>query len=241
MKLAVISDIHGNQAAFEAVLADIDALGISDIVSLGDLVGYGPHPESVVATVRNRGIPTVQGNHDRAVAAPAHLGWFNPEARRSLETTRRMMSEAALHFIGSRPPFLTRNGCRFVHGFPPDSVSTYLFQVRKDQLRSTFQKMAEPRCFVGHTHELTLIGYDGSRPDPLDLSQGEVHLRADHRYIVNIGAVGQPRDGDNRAKYVVYDPDADVLEVRFVAYDIQKTARAIIAAGLPQSHADRLW
>lgn len=241
MKMAVISDVHGNQAAFEAVLADIDGLGISDIVSLGDLVGYGPQPESVVATVQRRRIPTVQGNHDRAVADPVHLGWFNPEARRSLETTRQMMSEASLHFIGSRPPFLSRNGCRFVHGFPPDSLSTYLFQVREDQLRSAFQEMAEARCFVGHTHELTLIDFDGNRPDHLDFSRGEVHLRSDHRYIVNIGAVGQPRDGDNRAKYVVYDTDADLLEVRFVAYDIKQTANAIIKAGLPHSHADRLW
>ncbi len=241
MKLAVISDVHGNLTALEAVLADIDALGIRDIVSLGDMVGYGPHSEGVVRLFRERDIPTVQGNHDRAMAEPRYLKWFNPVARRSLEATRRMLSGESLDFIGSRPHFLTRNGCRFVHGFPPDSLTTYLFQVTGDRIRTAFADFPETCCFVGHTHELTLVDHDGVNASRRPLREEIVPLRPGHRYIVNIGAVGQPRDPDNRAKYGVYDADARSIEVRFVAYDIQKTAQAIVDAGLPQSHADRLW
>ncbi len=241
MKIAVISDIHGNLTAFKAVLADIETLGVSDIVSLGDLVGYGPHPEAVVRIIQDRRIPTVQGNHDRAVAEPRYLKWFNPEARRSLEMTREMLSEAALAFVGSRAPFITRDGCRFVHGFPPDSLSTYLFQVTENRLRAAFEELPEMRCFVGHTHELILMGCDGAETERVPFQEGAVQLQADHRYIINIGSVGQPRDGDSRAKYVVYDDAADALEVRFAAYDIQETVDAIIKAGLPRSHADRLW
>ncbi len=241
MKLAVISDAHGNLTALEAVLADIDHSGITDIFSLGDLVGYGPHPEAVVRTIQERHIPTVQGNHDRAVAAPHHLEWFNPEARRSLESTRSMLSEETLAFIGSRPPSLVRHGVRFVHGFPPDSLSTYLFQVTGEDLQAAFTDMTESRCFVGHTHELVLVGHNGTGTQHHPLEEGKTPLQRDHRYIINSGAVGQPRDGDNRAKYVIYDTGADTVTVRYVTYDIQRTVDAIIAAGLPHAHADRLW
>lgn len=241
MKIAVISDVHGNLEALEAVLADIDALGIPRIVSLGDMVGYGPHPEEVVQAFLERQIPTVQGNHDRAASTPRHMEWFNPEARRSLERTRVMLSRGSLDFIGSRPRFLTYSGCRFVHGFPPNSLTTYLFQVTGDRLRTAFADFPETCCFVGHTHELILVDFNNADPTQCSLQEGPFQLEADHRYIINIGAVGQPRDPDNRAKYVIYDADAHALEVRFVAYDIQKTVEAIIEAGLPQSHADRLW
>jgi diadenosine tetraphosphatase ApaH/serine/threonine PP2A family protein phosphatase len=131
---------------------------------------------------------------------------------------------------------------RFVHGFPPDSTDIYLFQVPNDILNQTFKKMKERLCFVGHTHELKLIGFDGKISQRIPLKEGTVnHLDLDRKYIINVGSVGQPRDGNNNAKYVIWNTSEDTLEVRFVPYDIASVVGKIIAAGLPKVHADRLW
>ncbi len=240
MKLAVISDIHANLEAFDSVLADIDAAGVDDIICLGDVVGYGPDPEAVVRRVRERGIVSVQGNHDRAVCQPKHRSWFNPIARTSLEMTAGMLSEETRSYLATFEPALVRNGRRFVHGFPPASVSIYLFQVIDSQLRRAFQRIGERICFVGHTHELEVVAYDGETLSREPLAEGSFSLDPDHRYIINVGSVGQPRDGVKGAKYVCFDDAAGTIDVRFIPYDAETTADKIIRAGLPRIHADRL-
>ncbi len=240
MRIAVLSDIHGNLEALREVLADLDRLDVDRTVSLGDNVGYGPEPEAVVRTLRERGIPSVMGNHEWALGRPENLGWFNPTAREALVRTESLVSEATLSCCRSLPASLTLEGCRFVHGLPPDDVLTYLFQADAAELERTLTAMEEETCFVGHTHELLLVevgegGLEAGRP-------GEgLHELGEGRRLVNAGSVGQPRDGDNRAKYVIWDPETRGLEVRFVAYDIHRTAEGIVAAGIPQVYADRLW
>ena len=242
MKVAIISDIHGNLDAFRQVLNDIEASGIDAVVCLGDNVGYGPEPEQVIRQIRNRNIPCVMGNHERAVADCAHLDWFNPAARKSLQKTMTMLSEGSFNYIRGMQSSLVIYQSRFVHGFPPDSTDTYLFQVPNDTLKQTFRKMKERLCFVGHTHELKLIGFDGKVSQHIPLKKGIVkHFHKDRKYIVNVGSVGQPRDGNNNAKYVIWNTSEDSLEVRFVPYDIAAVVGKIMAAGLPKVHADRLW
>ena len=241
MRLAVISDIHGNWDALTAVLSDIDAGRPDAVVCLGDCIGYGAEPERVIQTLRQRGIPSTRGNHEQAVLEPDRLEWFNLLARKSLVRTAEMLSGEALQFIAEFPAVLTSHGCRFVHGFPPDSVTTYHFEVPSGERRRIIKSMTEKICFIGHTHDLTLITYDGRILANTSLGPGRVDLLPNQQAIVCVGSVGQPRDGDENAKYIIWDADAATLEVRYISYDIGAAAEKIIAAGLPRAHADRLW
>ena len=241
MRIAVISDIHGNLDAFESVLEDMDQAAIDTVYCLGDNIGYGPQPEEVVALIRGHQIPSVMGNHELALADPIFLRWFNPTAKISLERTRAMLSEDTCAFVEDLPSFMIAEKCRFVHGFPPDSPTTYLFQVGDEALQRAFETMEERLCFVGHTHELNMISFDGKEMQRHNLPQGPTDLDADRRYIINIGSVGQPRDGNNQAKYIIWDSVSQSLDVRFVPYDIASVVKKIETAGLPESHAKRLW
>jgi predicted phosphodiesterase len=240
MKIAVISDIHGNLEAFQEVLADIDRFGVDDLISLGDNIGYGPEPEQVMRLIQDRKISSVLGNHEMAVLDHGFLDWFNPAARFSLEKTIGMLSENSVQFIGTLKHAMVALGCRFVHGFPPESAVIYRFQVAEDILYRTIRQLEERICFIGHTHELEIVAYDGRGLDIKSISEGTIRLERDHRYIINIGSVGQPRDGNNQAKYVIWDDSNNELRVRFIPYDTQKVADKILSAGLPEIHALRL-
>ena len=241
MKLAVISDIHGNLEALKEVLADIDFKGIETVVCLGDNIGYGPEPDLVIKLLRSRKIPSLMGNHELGLVDKDKLQGFNPLAKRSLLLTEKFLSQESLPYLKTLPINMFVDGCLLVHGFPPDSVSTYLFQFSRTQLPKIFKKMEYDLCMVGHTHELLLISYTDERVSTAPLSEGVQTLAAESKYIVNVGSVGQPRDGNNNAKYVIWESKTRALEVRFVPYDIRKTAEKIIALGLPKAHADRLW
>lgn len=242
MRMAVISDIHANLEAFRAVLADLREQAPDLVYCLGDNLGYGPEPEAVVELLRAQGIPSVMGNHELGLVEPDGLARFNPSARRSLEITRELISQATLDYCRGLPRFLSAHGRRFVHGLPPDSPIRYLFEVRGRELAAIMRQLPEPVCFVGHTHELGLVvlGADG-QAHAQDLPIGRTMLPPGRRVLVNAGSVGQPRDGDNRAKYLVHDDEEGSIEVRAVAYDIAKTVRGIMERGFPEFNAARLW
>jgi len=241
MKVGVMSDIHGNLEAFKEVLADMDRANVQDIVCLGDNVGYGPEPEEVVRLIRRRDIPCVMGNHELALTQPRFLERMNPSARKSVVLTRDLLSPGSLEYFQSLQPSLTFHGALCVHGCPPDSVTTYLFAVSKTRLQSLFRAMKERICFAGHTHHLELISFDGQNVTQKPLNRGLVDLHEETRYIVNAGSVGQPRDGNNNAKYLIWDTDSGTIDVRFVPYDIAKTADKILKLGFPEFNATRLW
>jgi predicted phosphodiesterase len=241
MRLAIISDIHGNLEAFEQVLADIDRSHVDETISLGDNIGYGPEPDAVIKKIQARNIPSVLGNHELAFNEPKYLGWFNPTARESLLKTFTLLSESSKNYISSQNLFLSLHGCRFVHGFPPDSVLIYMFQVPDSRKKTILEQMEETICFVGHTHVVEMIGYENQQLQYEPLTSGVNGLSAGKKYIVNIGSVGQPRDGDNRAKYVIWDSEHHSIELRFIPYDIETVVAKIRAAGLPEEHARRLW
>ncbi len=246
-RIAVLSDIHGNLEAFQDVLADMDSQNASQAVNLGDMVGYGPEPDACVKLLRERGIVSVLGNHEHGLLEAQARGWFNPQARKALDRTRALLSDDALMYFRTLARTCEVAGARFVHGCPPGLVSKYLYELDDDALRETFGLYANRLCFVGHTHDLGRISlFDASgKLERKTLGKGVVRLDPAARHIINAGAVGQPRDGDNKAKYLLWEPgDAatpDRVEVRFVSYDIAKTAAAIIEKGLPAVYADRLW
>jgi predicted phosphodiesterase len=241
MKSAVISDIHGNLTAFKAVLEDIDRLEIDRVLCLGDNIGYGPEPEEVVRLLRSRGIPSVMGNHELAVVDEKSLKRFNPTAKQALLQTKSLLSGETLDFIRALPSVFKEDACLFVHGSPPDSINTYLFELSEENLKAKLQAMEEPLCMVGHTHDLEIVNYHDGKVSWKPLRPGKFQLNREWKYIINVGSVGQPRDPNNNAKYVVWDQEACILEVRYVAYDIQKTVEKILALGFPRIYADRLW
>lgn len=240
MRIAVLSDIHGNMDAFEKVLEDIERIRPDAVFSLGDNIGYGPEPERVIQTLMRLQIPSVLGNHELAANDPGFLEWFNPLARRSLAMTFERLSPESLGFIQQLPTHLSAHGLRMVHGFPPDSPTLYMFQVESRQKHQILMSLPERVCLVGHMHVLEIASGDRAGLSEVAFREGENALDADRAYLINIGSVGQPRDGDLRAKYVVWDAVRNTLDIRCVAYDARAAAAKIIAAGMPEAHARRL-
>jgi len=243
MRLAVIADVHGNLEAFQSVLADIDGAvtdPVDHIVSLGDNIGYGAQSDQVMDLIRERGIPSILGNHELAVKHPRFYKWFNPKVRSTLKTTFAGLSDRTVEDIRRMEGVLVGWGCRFVHGFPPKSTLLYLYQMSERKICRAFERIGERRCFIGHTHDLNLLEISGDSAKYLTFPRGVSRLDAGCAYLVNVGAVGQPRDGDNRAKYVIWDSSQSSVEVRHVRYDIEAAVRKIIDAGFPEYFATRL-
>jgi len=241
MRTAIISDIHSNLEAFRQVLTDIDQSGVDRVVCLGDNVGYGPEPEAVVDLIRDQDIPCVMGNHELAIVEPRYQDLMNPNARESILLTQRLISAHTVNYMKGLKASLVFHGSLCVHGCPPESVITYLFQVSRAKLKEIFLSMKERICFVGHTHNLGIIQFDGEKMTRRPLSKGVFPLKGKQSYIINVGSVGQPRDGDNRAKYVIWDSASRQVDVRFIAYDIARTASRILELGFPEFNARRLW
>ena len=239
MTLAVISDIHANLEAFEAVLAHIDRRGITRIVCLGDLVGYGPDPEEVVRLFRKRSIPSVVGNHEMGVLHDKSLSWFNPKTRTNVLRMREMLSRESKNFLATLPRNLIVDDALFVHGFPPKSPFVYLYQIYGKTLARRLAGLTHSPAFVGHTHELVLQGLNNGEVESFTLDQGTVSLDFE-QCIVNVGSVGQPRDRDRSAKYVIWDKPKNTIEVCFVSYDAKKTAAKIRELGFPEYYGERL-
>ena len=241
MRLAVISDIHGNLEALLRVLEDIQASHVDRTICLGDNVGYGPEPELVVRQIRDHQIPCVVGNHELALIDRTYLDWFNPLAQQSVLLTAELVSPDTLDYCRALPKSITIDNCLCVHGCPPESALTYIFEPPAVELANIVQRMTQRICFVGHTHLLEIFEYNGLIINNSPIKSNTVHLRSDHKYIINVGSVGQPRDGSNAAKYIIWDDESQVLEVRFVSYDIAATAEKILQMGWPRFLADRLW
>ncbi|MHC1741866.1 MAG: metallophosphoesterase [Syntrophobacteraceae bacterium] len=237
----MLSDIHGNQEALLAVLRDLDRLKADKIVSLGDNIGYGPEPDDVIRTLETLAVPSVMGNHELGIVDPASRTWFNKSALQSLKITHRLLSDRSLEAIFAMPATLDAGGGLLVHGCPPNSITRYIFEVSTQEMVELLEQLEQETCFVGHSHVLSLYCHDGAQVQEQPLREGVTELMRCRSSIVNAGSVGQPRDGDNRAKYLIWEPAERCVEVRCVPYDIAKTAARIIERGLPRFNADRLW
>jgi predicted phosphodiesterase len=239
MLVAILSDIHGNIEALDAVWLDMAPLPVDRVVSLGDVIGYGPNPEETVLSVREHDVLCCMGNHELGIVNATERAWFNSTAQKGLGLTASLLSSASLAYINTLPRFLCLAGARFVHGFPPDSVTTYLFQVGDPELASWFAQ-GEALTFVGHTHELGLACWTGTEVTRRDLKRENFMLDG-RPCIINAGSVGQPRDGNNNAKYLLWHTETGRIEVRFVPYDIERTVAKIRERGFPDYYATRLW
>jgi len=246
-RMAVLADIHANLQALTAVLADLDVLSAGwgeapRLVALGDMIGYGGDPGAVLDTVRARGMAAIIGNHEKgALDAACRRKCFHIHSREALERTCQLLSDADRTYLAGLPASLVMGGVRFAHGMPPDDPLTYFITRDDDAVRAAFADFTERVCFVGHSHVLDGACLSGGQLTRLELGDEPFVLEQAGRYILCCGSVGQPRDGDNRAKYVVYDRDEATVGVRKVAYDITAAAARIMEQGLPERYAKRLW
>lgn len=240
MKIAVVSDIHGNLEALEAVSADILMLGADRVICLGDSIGYGPDPEEVVSRLRSLGYESVLGNHELALVDPRARRWMNFQAQENNIVTATLLSEGNRSYCSSLPTHQAFDQAYFVHGFPPYSAFRYLNRQSDTTLATLFATAPYSVVFLGHTHKLAIIQQEQGVIIRRPLGQECLDLLPGQKYVFNAGSVGQPRDGDNCAKYLLWDCAGASLEVRFVAYDYQATMQKIRERGFPETYALRL-
>jgi diadenosine tetraphosphatase ApaH/serine/threonine PP2A family protein phosphatase len=239
MRVMVISDIHSNYTALEAVLKD--AGQADETWCLGDLVGYGPDPNAVVEEVQDiPNLSCILGNHDMAAIGKMPLEAFNGDARRSLDYHAKVISASNIDFMRSLSANIkVRGEATIAHGSPRDPLWEYILNALS--ARVNFEHFETPWCFVGHTHIQCMFALD-EKTDRVTLDQ----TKADHtiklrsKLILNPGSVGQPRDRDPRAAYAIYDTEARTWTPRRVAYNISEVQDRIRAAGLPEKHAVRI-
>ncbi len=239
MRIVIISDVHSNVVALEAVL---DALPAHDeIWCLGDTIGYGPDPNPCLITVRDRARYALTGNHDLACLGEVSLADFNMLARIANQWNGKQIQSDLRAYIRTLPAHLDLPpDATLAHGSPRDPIWEYVLDalVAIDNL-SYFDT---PVCFIGHSHVPIIFAYhaDGTHDFHHAEADETVQLQPDSRYIFNPGSVGQPRDGDPRAAYVLWDTESSMIHFRRVTYDIAETQRRMRAVGLPAMLADRL-
>ncbi|HVM69321.1 MAG TPA: metallophosphoesterase family protein [Gaiellaceae bacterium] len=238
MRIAVISDIHANLHALEAVLAAADADGVDAIWCLGDVVGYGPHPNECAALVRERADVCLVGNHDLAVLGEIDLELFVGHAGAAARWTRSVLADEHRDFLLGLGPALRLDGVRLAHGSPRDPVWEYV--LAEPAAAAAFADTDEPLVLVGHSHVALRIGLHDGVLSGTGAAAGEEVDLAGGRHLLNPGSVGQPRDGDPRAAWLVIDTVAARATFRRTDYPVERTQAELREAGLPEVLAARL-
>lgn len=237
MRYAIISDIHANLEAFCAVLEKIDEIGVDQTICLGDVVGYNANPNECSNLIREREIQTVLGNHD-AVACSIEEPWgFNPVALAAALWTREQLTDDNLEWLRGLPDVLNFESFAAVHGAPKNR-NTYLFTWEDILPHLSFLDEQNCNiCFIGHTHSPGIFSTDGVYSVDDD---SKFALGSGKSFFINPGSVGQPRDGNPHAAFGILDTVENTFEQVRVKYPIEKAAKRIIEADLPQFLAERL-
>jgi predicted phosphodiesterase len=240
MKIAIFSDIHGNLEALEAVLADLITKGCQGQFCCGDIVGYGANPAECVELVRKHKIPCVKGNHDDAAAVDYSLCNFNPDAAHAIDWTRSALSEADREWLGALPyqREYPDKGFTICHAnLHAPAGWEYLFE--RNSAAKTLNMQTTPVVFLGHTHWPTAYVQDVNGR-LLQTAGARVYIQRTFRYVINVGSVGQPRDKNPQASYVIYDTDERKVSFIRVDYAIAKAQAKIRQAKLPEKLATRI-
>ncbi|MBQ2869521.1 MAG: metallophosphoesterase family protein [Akkermansia sp.] len=258
-KIAVISDIHSNLHALYAVMADFQSMQCGSVVCLGDVVGYNAYPQECVNEIRALGCPVVKGNHDAEVVHfaqllkdPAQGSEFairmNPLARKAMEWNASRLDEDSLTWLRRLPlQRIERSKFAMVHSCL-DQPMAWNYILNANDATGNFQRQFLPLCFHGHTHQPRVFTWDGRHASEHAeywqqlVVEGEtvVNLELGRKYFINVGSVGQPRDGDPRACYAIYDSDVATVTLRRVEYDVAGAQQAVLSVGLPEYLAERL-
>jgi len=243
VRYLILTDIHGNSEALEAVLGAVDGRSLDEVLLLGDLVGYGGGPNEVVDTVRRLELPTrvIRGNHDKVVAEIEDGAGFNRVALAAVRWTTSVLTEDNLSYVRSLPvgPSEVRPGLSICHGSPLDE-DEYLLST--DQAQRAFARHPASLTFFGHTHIPSLFhgSSDGAEVRILEHGDPPIDILPGTQYLINPGSVGQPRDRDPRAAYMIYDTEAARVESFRLEYPLADAQQRILDAGLPPVLAQRL-
>lgn len=250
-RIAIISDIHANYHALCEVIEDVRAMQCTELICLGDVVGYNAFPAECLDYIRTLGCPVVKGNHDEEVVSPS-VANMNPVARQAMDWTRNQLDSERLDWL-SRLQYQriirsdSGKALTIVHS-SLDQPKAWNYVINANDASSNFRRQFSPICFHGHTHIPKVFRWNGTHAavdhdaiHPLYID-GYTEFSPDPacKYFINVGSVGQPRDNDPRACYAIYDTDINLIIIKRVSYDIQAAQSAICAAGLPEYLAERL-
>jgi len=238
----VISDIHANLPALEAVIEAIDASEVEEIWCLGDVLGYGAEPDACADLVRERCNICLVGNHDLAVLGGLDISSFSEAAAEAVAWTRENVTEPTLELLRELEPLGQRDGVALFHASPRDPVWEYVLSA--EQADACFDVQPERIALIGHSHvSLFFVRPDAEEGEEIrgaQTSDGTLLDLSAGTWLVNPGSVGQPRDGDPRAAWLELDTDEESARFRRVTYDVERAASSIVSAGLPRRLADRL-
>jgi predicted phosphodiesterase len=236
MRVAVLSDIHSNLAALEAVRADLPE--VDEVWVLGDIVGYGPQPNEVIAALQEIGARSVLGNHDGAAIGTVDARDFNPDAAQAIAWTGRELDVNARAYLATLPEVRVDGEVTAVHGSPRDPVWEYI--VSPSIARANLAEFSTTLCLFGHTHVPIVFRDVAGQAEVIPAVPGIPALLDGHRAMINPGSVGQPRDGNPQSSYAVVDTDAGRIDFHRVAYDVERTQRLMRGHDLPPRLVERL-
>jgi predicted phosphodiesterase len=238
MRYLIFSDLHSNLESLQAFCKIASTLDHDKKVFLGDLVGYCADPNACVDWVRGNVDIILGGNHDYAVVGKTDLTYFNPHAYRACLWTRQELSEVNKDFLMTLPCEIEEDGIYWVHSSPFEPDQWHYVNSSKDG-KINFDHFSARLCFLGHSHRPVILeqGPDG---EIVDSVSSFWNLKPECRYIINVGSLGQPRDGNPKPAFVIYDSDAATIELQRYEYDFESTQKKILDVGLPYPLADRL-
>lgn len=236
MRIALFADIHANLEALETVLTDANEQGCTDYVCLGDVVGYNANPAECLERIRELGCPIVKGNHDEDCGGEHSLDTMNPVAAEALRWTRKQLTAEQREWLRKLRMVRQVEDFTIVHS-SLDQPQGWNYVTNKFDAMSNFSYQFTKICFHGHTHIPRVFAKDGKVEE---ITAESVEFDTKLKYFINVGSVGQPRNGDWRACYAIYDIPSNVMVYRRLEYDIVTTQQKIIAAGLPEMLATRL-
>lgn len=234
---AILGDVHANLDALSVVLEECKSQGVTDFLCTGDVVGYNADPHECLDIIRSLGCPVVMGNHDYYVSTAQDLDDFNPHAAAVIEWTRQQLSDEEMEYLRTLPFVKTQMGITLVHS-TMDNPESFGYVFDHLQAEAHFSHQVTPLCFHGHTH-CPMI-YEKQLGAVYRIDAQDFKLPIGRKYFINVGSVGQPRDGDPRAAYVIYDPKARFVRFRRLEYDVAAAQEKIRMAGLPERLAARL-
>jgi predicted phosphodiesterase len=236
MRVAVLSDVHANLEALEAVLRDARDHQCTHYVCLGDVVGYNANPRECLNIVREQAWPSVKGNHDEQASLAQPAADFNEWAQQAILWTRQQLSETDRAWLHDLPIQLQVDDFTIVHA-TLNAPGEWGYVFTPSDATVSFKHQQTAICFFGHTHVQGAFLCDGSAKE---ISTHMIRIESGKKYFVNAGSVGQPRDGDWRAAYCIFRSDENLIEQRRVPYDVEQARKKVIRAGLPRLLAERL-
>jgi predicted phosphodiesterase len=237
MKIAVLSDIHANLEALDAVFEYIDACGCDRIICLGDVVGYGPDPNACIERLRRRADRVVLGNHDHAALGLTDPLTFNDFARQAIEWTSTVLSDSSQDFLWQLPAIWQEQACRYVHASPYEPLE-WNYITSRALAALAFSHFDEPLCFIGHSHVPLVFALRQDRV--VRLFDTAVALEPQSRYIINVGSLGQPRDGNPQAAVGIWRPGGRIYELCRLDYDFKTTQEKMRVLHLPDYLVERI-